>query len=355
MSDQANKASESLAKMGEDATFREGMKQLIRNYENIHAHKDFSVRDDITAAVIDALHGNQNELSIDLENGLRFSYLYRSKIAREISMVTEKTLSHVWEPQTTKLISMVLQLRPGNVIIGGAYSGDHGLIAANELKNSRFEVLAFEPNLDQAAMFQKNCTRNNISNVRIRNLGLWDASNVHLELVGFDSFAHVQECSVGKAGSFKTTTLDDSLKLENLSPNDFSLIVLDIEGSEQRALEGAASLLSSSSAPDIIFEIHRSYVDWSKGIENTDIANLLSKFGYKLFAVRDYNSNVDMKGRPVELIPISKTYLKGPPHGFNVFATKNEKVLSSKNIKFCENVSPKLLAHKDPKLHGPLN
>jgi FkbM family methyltransferase len=355
MSDQANKAAQSLAKMGEDPSFREGMKELIRSYEKNHAQKDFSVRDDITAAVIDALHCGLGELSIDLENGLKFSYLYRSKIAREISMVPEKQISHVWEPQTTKLISLILQLGPGNVIIGGAYSGDHGLIAANELKDSSFEVLAFEPNLDQAAMFQKNCAQNKISNVRIRNMGLWDASNVHLELVGFDSFAHVQECSPDKIGSFETTTIDDSLKREKISPNEFSLIVLDIEGSEKRALEGATSLLGSSSAPDVIFEIHRSYVDWSKGIENTDIANLLSKFGYKLFAVRDYNSNVNMKNRPIELIPLSKTYLEGPPHGFNVYATKNENVLSSSNVRFCENVSPKLLAHKDQNLHGPLN
>lgn len=355
MSDQANKAPQSLAKMGEDITFREGMKELIRMYEKNHAKKDFSVRDDITAAVIDALHGAQKELTIDLENGLKFSYLYRSKIAREISMVTEKTLSHVWEPQTTKLISLILQLRPGNVIIGGAYSGDHGLIAANELKNSSFEVLAFEPNLDQAAMFQKNCEQNKISNVRIRNLGLWDASNVHLKLVGFDSFAHVQECSSIEPESFKTTTIDEALKLERMSTNSFSLIVLDIEGSEKRALEGATSLLSSSSAPDIIFEVHRSYVDWSDGIENTEIVKLLSRLGYQLFAVRDYNSNVDMDKRPVELIPISKTYLEGPPHGFNVYATKSDKVLTSRDIRFCENVSPKLLAHKDQSLHGPLN
>jgi hypothetical protein len=75
--------------------------------------------------------------------------------------------------------------------------------------------------------------------------------------------------------------------------------------------------------------------------------------GYQLFAIRDFNTHVEMGDAPIELIPVNKVYLDGPPHGFNMLAIRDLKRLSSPSYIILDNVSPKLLAHKDPALHHP--
>ena len=74
---------------------------------------------------------------------------------------------------------------------------------------------------------------------------------------------------------------------------------------------------------------------------------------YILYAIRDYQSNVNLKGYPIELIPIDFVYLKGPKHGFNILAIKDENILNDKQFRIRKNVSPKLLKHRDPKIHSP--
>lgn len=104
-----------------------------------------------------------------------------------------------------------------------------------------------------------------------------------------------------------------------------------------------------------MFEVHRHYVDWSNGLENAEIIQLLQGFGYSVFAVRDFNSNVDMAGRPIELIPVDEVYLEGPAHGFNMVAVKDPSLLQGADFSVCHGVSPKLLWHRDPALHHPLS
>ena len=69
--------------------------------------------------------------------------------------------------------------------------------------------------------------------------------------------------------------------------------------------------------------------------------------------MRDFNSNVDMRGKPVELIPAAEVYLEGPPHGFNMVAVKDPSRFDGAGYKIVRQVSPKLLRHKDPALHHP--
>jgi hypothetical protein len=61
-----------------------------------------------------------------------------------------------------------------------------------------------------------------------------------------------------------------------------------------------------------------------------------------------------MRGEPVELIPCDKVYLDGPPHGFNMLALKDIRMLEGLPVRFCQDVSPKLLAHRNPALHQPV-
>ena len=149
-------------------------------------------------------------------------------------------------------------------------------------------------------------------------------------------------------------TIADYLKAAGVDVLD--LIVLDIEGAELGALKGAEPFLNqpAGQAPDILFEVHRHYVDWSNGLAETEIVRLLTDRGYTVFALRDFNSNYDLAGRPVELIPVDAVYLEGPPHGFNMVAVKDPSVFGGPGYSIVRDVSPKYLRHKDPKLHHPL-
>jgi hypothetical protein len=132
------------------------------------------------------------------------------------------------------------------------------------------------------------------------------------------------------------------------------LIMLDTEGGEENALLGARETIARDS-PNIVFEIHRNFVDWSGGLEKTSIVSLLTSQGYDVFAIRDFHSNYPMANEPIEVIPIDRVYLEGPPHGFNTLATKDANLIERLGLRIVNDVSPKLLLDRDPALHLPLS
>jgi hypothetical protein len=128
--------------------------------------------------------------------------------------------------------------------------------------------------------------------------------------------------------------------------------MLDIEGSELNVLMGAEEQLKKESGyPNVVFEIHNAYVDWSEGLGNTPIAKYLKSFGYKLYSVRDFQGNYDMKGKAIELILPEDTVTEGPTHGFNMLAIKDDSLIQNNLFKMCKNSSPKYIIHKSPELH----
>ncbi|MEX1206098.1 MAG: FkbM family methyltransferase [Dongiaceae bacterium] len=346
---------EALARIGRDDRLRKAMVEIIKKAEQVLPHEpNRSIRDDLTGPLVDALHRDVGHLRRRLRSGLTFEYLYRSKIARDFAMAAPARPDHVWEPQTTKLL-LHLAKKARHVIVGGAYSGDQAVLIAHKLARQGGIVHCFEPNPDQRAMLETNAKLNGLDNIRINGVGLWRDANTRLRLVGDDSFAHPEVVNGhGDGGdSFPTTTIDayaDALGIDGID-----LIMLDIEGAELAALQGAAVRLAQpkGKAPHVVFEIHRSFVDWSEGLDNTEIVRTLAGFGYRVYAVRDFQSNVPMNGRPIELVPTGDIHLEGPPHGFNMVAVKDEAMLTAAPFLMRPGVSPKLLAHKDPALHHP--
>ncbi|MCR5877524.1 FkbM family methyltransferase [Phenylobacterium sp. J367] len=203
-------------------------------------------------------------------------------------------------------------------------------------------------------MLARNAEINGLTNIRPRPEGLWHDSTTNLKLVGYDSFASAEAADAADDDSFRTVTIADYLQAAGVDRLD--LIVLDIEGAEIGALKGAEPFLAqpAGQAPDILFEVHRHYVDWTNGLLDTDIARLLTGHGYTLFALRDFNSNYDLSGKPVELIPADAIHLEGPPHGFNMVAVKDPSVFDGPGYRIVRDVSPKYLRHKDPALHHPV-
>jgi FkbM family methyltransferase len=348
-----DRPTESLAKIGTDPKLRAAQLDMLRQVEKAMARPDFDVREEVTGPIVDALHEGVGTLKKRLRGGIDFHFHYRSKIARDFVMSPEPEPDHVWEPQTTKLL-VHLGRDKKHVVVGGAYSGDQAILLAHAMKAQGGVCHCFEPNRDQMAMLKRNAEANRLSNVTFNQIGLWDSDNFRLVLVGDDSFAHPEAAGDSNdPDAFETITINSYGAREGLK--QIGLIMLDIEGAELAALKGADRYLKAPAgeAPDVIFEVHRHYVDWSNGLANTDIARYLSGLGYSLFAVRDYQSNVPMADAPVELIRPQDTYLEGPPHGFNMLAVKDESVLQGPEFRFRKNVSPKLLFHRDPKLHQP--
>ena len=342
----------SLAAIGRDATLRE---TFVLACLQVEKGLDYSgsVRDDITAPIVDALFRDVERVRKTLSTGEVFEFPYRSKIAREFVMSEPRQPDHVWEPQTTKLL---LRLAQGarQVLVGGAYFGDHAILIAKRIAAWGGICHAFEPNAEQLAMLVKNAELNGLDNLRPNHLGLWSDSNFNLRLVGDDSHAHPELVSQPEAGSFSTVTVDGYLAQQGVKALD--LLMLDIEGGEFEVLKGASGQLAlpEAQAPAVVFEVHRHYVDWTGGLHRTEIVRFLAGFGYTVFAVRDFNANFNMAGKPIELIPPGDVYLGGPPHGFNMLAVKGSKKLQLiDGYRICPGVSPKLLVHKDPNLHHP--
>jgi len=335
---------------------RKSFVRAIVQWEQTPLASHPNIRETVSGPLVDELHQASEVMTKSLQNGTVFEFLYRSKIAREFIMSTPELPDHVWEPQTTKLLVRLAQ-GARTAVIGGAYFGDHAILVAQEMAKCGGTVHAFEPNASQAGMLAHNVTLNALSNVRINKLGLWDSKREGMQLSGLDAFATMMEGD-GDADEdsirISTVRLDDYLREQSLAAVD--LIMLDLEGAEQMALKGTGDFLAlpPGQAPNLVFEIHRHYVDWTQGLHNTELVQWLIGLGYSVFALRDFNANYDMKGWPVELIPCDSVYLEGPPHGFNMVAFKDTSLLSEDGFRIVRNVSPKLLLHKDPALYHPI-
>ena len=335
-------------RLGRDPALRAAMLALLKRAEDSLAYPG-AVRDDVTGPIADALHGDDDRYQKTLACGTRFRFLFRTKIARDFLMSESEHPSHVWEPQTTRLLLELSRDLAGDVVVGGAYFGDQAILVARSVPAGRL-VHCFEPNGAQADMLSGNARLNQLENVRVNRCGLWSSSDVRLKLDGFDSFANAVDATADDKDACSTVTIDDHAAAGGWK---IGLIQLDIEGAELGALLGARRTLTAD-RPHIVFEVHRHYVDWSGGLAQTEICRYLAELGYTIYAVRDFNSHREMGERPVELVPVDKVHLDGPPHGFNMLAVQDRQRVAGAGFRIVENVSPKLLAHKDPALHHPV-
>jgi FkbM family methyltransferase len=348
-----DKALGALSRIGGTEEWRQAFIRQLIAFEGAIDAPGVDVREELTGPLVDALYDDDQVVRKTLSSGVTFEFLYRSKIARDFVMSVPERPDHAWEPQTSRIL---VRLAKGakQVVIGGAYFGDHAVLIAREIAGGGGVVHAFEPNTQQRGMLMRNAEQNGLTNIVPRPEGLWHDSTTNLKLVGYDSFANAEVADAGADDSFKTVTIADYLKASGVDRLD--LIVLDIEGAELGALKGAEPFLAQpqGQAPHILFEVHRHYVDWSNGLPETEIVRLLSGHGYSVFALRDFNSNYDLAGKPVELIPADAVHLEGPPHGFNMVAVKDPSIFNDPGYAIVRDVSPKYLRHKDPKLHHPV-
>jgi len=308
------------------------------------------VRWPIVRAMVDAVGTHQ----VPMENGLVLEVTTGSRIEKAFLMSRQNEPDHAWEPQTTRLI---LEISERDVLVGGAFFGDHVVPLAHHMQksNPRGRILAFEPFEKTYSLLVRNLQLNGLNQVEPRCQGLWSESGKKLKVglgAGESALASALVEEMSDACEVETATVDDFMET-----HDLGLIVIDLEGSEEECLKGAMKTLKlpPGKAPHLIFEVHREYFDWSQGLENTSILNRVLEAGYDAYAIRDIHDNLSMKGRPIELIPVTSVYLEGPPHGFNLLATKDKDLPKRLEAKVVEGVSPKYLPGRNPQLFAPLD
>jgi len=351
-----NTLAHALAIAGENEGLRSAIFELLRHAE-CEAENPARFREQVRWPLILSLLSRAKTHRVVLENGLIFEVYADSRIEQALLLSSEANPDHVWEPQTTKLL-IALATNAAHVIVGGAYIGDHVLPLARAAagRTPPGVIHAFEPMDHAFTRLLRNLDLNSITNVAPHRLGLWDHTDTSLSLDGYLALASsvpVDEVQGEPGEVVKSVTIDDYVESRRLA--SVGLIMLDTEGGEEKALQGARELLSRPSleSPHVVFEIHRSFTDWSNGLENTSIVNLLTSLGYTVFAIRDFHSNYPTAGCPIEIIPVDCVYLEGPPHGFNMLATKDPDLVQRLDLRIVKDVSPKLLLDKDPALHHP--
>jgi FkbM family methyltransferase len=327
---------------------------IARIEKQAQAGSSTNVREEVTGPLVDLLFAPDELLKRTLADGTSFTFRYSSKIARDFVMARQPRLDHVWEPQTTKTV-VALSRGKSQVIIGGAYFGDHAILVGKTLGPAGL-CHCFELASDNIAMLSQNARDNGLANIRIIQQALWSRDGAAITLSGSDSHASPQEAE-GDAvdnNQFISRTIDSYVAEQQLT--DVDVIMLDIEGGEHDALVGAAGALSADNhrAPAVISEIHGAYTDWSQGLRATPQCALLISHGYEVFAIRDYQGNDPSAGDIVELVDIDSAVIAGPRHGFNLLAVKSRTRLDPAVFRIVANVSPKLLHHRDQAIHGPL-
>ncbi len=184
--------------------------------------------------------------------------------------------SRYYEPQTTKY----LQDNKGRTFIDiGSHIGRFAVIGSKSFKN----VFAFEANPFNFKILKNNVLLNNLSNVFFTNLAVSDKkANLMLEMPSLNTGA----TKISSKGEIKTKAikLDNFLKKKRLSPLDVDLVLIDVEGHEDKVLNGAKDFLSKTSAKLLI-----ECFDFKK------IEKILSQYGYKKKKVFDFYNYLFIK------------------------------------------------------------
>jgi len=129
------KALEALARIGGTEDWRAAFIRQLLAFEAEIKAPGVDVREELTGPLVDAMYDDDQVVRKTLSNGVTFEFLYRSKIARDFVMSQPEHPDHAWEPMTSRIL---VNLAKGakQVVIGGAYFGDHAVLIAREIAGS---------------------------------------------------------------------------------------------------------------------------------------------------------------------------------------------------------------------------
>jgi FkbM family methyltransferase len=173
---------------------------------------------------------------------------------------------------------------PGGVVLdGGANIGLFTVLAATLVGRAGL-VVACEPAPATMALLRENVARNALEHVTLREAALADAPGLLTLRVfdpgsGYSSFAPADAAGAHEV-EVAVTTLDE---LAGDLLDRVTLVKLDVEGAELRALRGASALLSRA-RPDFIVELEDAHLA-RQGSAIADVQSLFEDAGYDAFAI----------------------------------------------------------------------
>ena len=131
-------------------------------------------------------------------------------------------------------------VRPADVCLDvGANIGVMSLLLARLCPDG--EVYAFEPGTTSCAYLRQNVRDNDLGNVRVENLGLYDVSDTLVLSVDahHPGGAHLERAREERADGegVRVARLDDWMATQSRDRVD--VVKMDIEGAELRAIDGA--------------------------------------------------------------------------------------------------------------------
>ncbi len=151
-----------------------------------------------------------------------------------------------WEPHIQKLISLYAQ--PDSTVLDiGAHIGTHTLSMSHSV-GPKGRVLAFEPQPKTFRELFLNMTINGADNVSFYWAGVGDKDGT----ICLNPLSRGNEGGTGLGGSQGPTV--DLLRIDSLDLSNVSLMKIDVEGMEEKVLDGAKSTIVSN-RPVILIEI----------------------------------------------------------------------------------------------------
>lgn len=129
-------------------------------------------------------------------------------------------------------------LKEGDIVVdAGAFTGDYTIFAAKKVGQTG-RVIAFEPDLKNRNILEKNLRHKKITNVIIVPKGLWSKD----DKLNMDA-SHGLSSKISEIGSneIDVITLDNELKRRDIKKVD--VIKMDIEGAEIEAVKGCINTI----------------------------------------------------------------------------------------------------------------
>jgi FkbM family methyltransferase len=189
----------------------------------------------------------------------------------------------VWTSELRVEAALLALLHPGDVFYDiGANIGWYSLLAARAVGHSG-KVIAFEPNLPNAVLLQKNVATNRLGNVTVIPAAVtyqngWATFLDHGSLIGHlskdDSEAQANR-SAGRTESHMGSSVVPVVALDSWiaegTQKPPKVLKIDVEGAEVGVLRGMTEMLQLV-RPTLIIELHDTH---------TEVAEVLDSVGYR--------------------------------------------------------------------------
>ncbi|HLN03867.1 MAG TPA: FkbM family methyltransferase [Bryobacteraceae bacterium] len=203
------------------------------------------------------------------------------------------------EPNEFAFLDQILA--PGMIFVDvGANEGLYTLFASQRV-GTQGKVWAFEPSEREFGRLQQNLSLNQLDNVQAFHVALADTdSEQDLTIAGYEHEGHNtlgafanQGVSLLRTERVTVRTLDCLVREARLPKID--VIKMDVEGAEQRVIQGARAVLAEH-RPVVIFEASGPALEKQRSSLDA-LTALLTSFQYRLFA---FDSG---SGRPIPAFP----------------------------------------------------